>query len=406
MVKSRVARHKVRNRDAYFALSIAVLALIINFWAWSLLSPLGVRYGNELSLSAAALSFLLAIPVIVGSLGRIILGIAADRFGGKLVFGLTSLVTAIPVCALAFSHTYEQLIIAAVLLGIGGATFAIGVPFISTWFPPKKRGLMLGLYSMGNVGTAISGLLTPQLDALIGRQQTFFVVALSLVVIAMVFLFRGKNAPGWKPVKKSAFAQLVTVTRNRVTWDLAILYVITFGAIVAFGVYLPVLLKVAYSLSIPDAAARAAGFVLVATFARPLGGWLSDLIGGGWVVKIALFMVTILACTIAFQPTLALQTTAAYLGLAFVLGCGNGAIIALLGKMAGPGTIGTTMGIVGAMGGLGGFLPPLILGFSYQQTHSYALAFILLAVSAFTVFLYISKRLKAQTYVVAHSRIR
>jgi len=406
MARKRVASRNSKARDAYFALVIATLALITNFWAWSLLSPLGVRYADELSLDTAALSFLLAVPVIVGSLGRIILGALTDRFGGKAVFGATCLVAAVPVALLAFSHTYDQLVAVAVLLGVGGATFAIGVPFISAWFPPQKRGFVLGVFSVGNVGTAISGLLTPQLDTWIDRPQTFLLVALLLLILAAIFFGKVKNAPNWKPSKKSALSQLVSAAKNRVTWDLAVMYVITFGALVAFGVYLPVLLKVAYSLSVADAAARAAGFVLVATFARPIGGWLSDRVGGQRVTRIALFAVVLLATAIAFQPGLQIQTTVAYLSLAFFLGCSNGAIVALVGKLASPGNIGSTMGIVGALGGLGGFLPPLILGFSYQKTHSYALAFILLGLSAAAVFFYMNQRFRDRVYVAALSRAR
>lgn len=402
MARKRVAK-KIASRSAYFALIVATGALVVNFWAWSLLSPLGVRYSSELSLDTTTLSFLLAIPVVVGSLGRIILGALTDRFGGRLVFGITCLAAMIPVVGLAFAHDYNQLVTAAVLLGVGGATFAIGVPFVGGWFPTERRGFVLGIYSMGNVGTAISGLLTPQLDTLVGRTQTFLLVAGLLFILAVVILGWAKNAPNWKPAKKSAASQLMIAAKNRITWDLAVLYVITFGALVAFGVYLPVLLKVAYDLSIADAAARAAGFVLVATIARPVGGWLSDHVGGRLVIKIGLAVIVLLASAIAFQPTLEIQTTASYLSLAFVLGCCNGAIVALIGKLAQPGNIGSTIGIVGALGGLGGFLPPLILGLSYQRTHSYALALVLLAVSAMVVFVYINHRFSDRVYATARA---
>lgn len=391
---AKTISHKHSPGAANFALAIATLTLIVNFWAWSLLSPLGARYASELALNPLSLSLLLAVPVIVGSLGRIILGMITDKFGGRIVFTIVCLLAMIPVVALAFADTYTQLILVAVFLGIGGAAFVIGIPFISAWFPPEKRGLVLGIYSMGNAGTAVSGFLTPRLDAAIGRQWTYFLVALLLFIMAMIFLFWAKNDPGWKPPKGSALKRFVTATKSRISWDLSSVYVITFGAFVAFGVYLPVLLKVSYGLSLTDAASRAAGFVLLATIARPVGGWLSDKIGGKRVIRAVLITVVLLATFVAFQPTLQLRTTIAYLSLAFVLGCGNGAVFALVGKLSKPDSMGSVTGIVGACGGLGGFLPPLILGFTYQRTHSYSIALIMLAASALLAFFYINHRFK------------
>lgn len=203
-----------------------------------------------------------------------------------------------------------------------------------------------------------------------------------------------KNAPGWKPAKGSSAARLLAAAKLRLTWDLSSVYAVTFGAFVAFGVYLPVLLKVSYGLSLTDAAARAAGFVLLATIARPVGGWLGDKVGAQRVVRLALCSVIPLAAFAAFQPTLQLQTTVAYLSLAFVLGCANGAVFALVGKLAKPDVMGSVTGIVGAAGGLGGFLPPLLLGFTYQRMHSYTLALIMLSVTALVVLIYINRRFK------------
>jgi NNP family nitrate/nitrite transporter-like MFS transporter len=322
----------------------------------------------------------------------------ADRYGGKNGFVAAMVLLIVPVVALAFAHTYVQLVLPAVFLGIGGASFAIGVPFVSAWFPPEKRGFVIGVYSMGNAGTAVSGFATPRFANAIGRGWTFAVVALLLAMLALMFFVWVKNAPGWRPSKGSSLQRLMAASKSRITWDLASVYVITFGAFVAFGVYLPVLLKVAYGLSLTDAAARAAGFVLLATIARPIGGWLGDHIGSRRVITAALVAVIVLATIVALQSTLQFHTTAAYLSLAFALGCGNGAVFALVGKLAQSATIGSVTGIVGAAGGLGGFLPPLVLGLTYQWTHTYSLALGMLAVSAFVVLMYITRRFRSPLY--------
>ena len=335
---------------------------------------------------------LLAAPIIVGALGRIVVGALADTYGGKTMFVISSLMTVIPVVGLTFAENYSQLLIPALLLGTGGATFAIGIPFITSWFEPHRRGLALGIYSLGNIGTAVSGLATPQLGQLIGKDGTFLIVAGLLIAVAVTFIIFGRESPHRKTPKNSAFSAISDASRQSFTWDMSAIYGITFGAYVAFGVYLPVLLSVAYDLSFVDAAARAAGFVALATIARPVGGWLSDKFGGRIVIRIGLLALTILASVVAFQSSLELHTTAAYLSLAFVLGCCNGAVFAMIGKLAKPENTGAIAGIVGAIGGLGGFLPPLILGLTYQQTQSYAGALIMLALSAALVLIYISRR--------------
>lgn len=388
----------VTPKGAYLALIFAFLALAINFWAWSILSPLGVRYADELSLSPTLLAVLLATPVIIGSIGRIFLGALTDKFGGRLMFIAVCFLVMLPIISLAFSHNYWQLMGGAFFLGISGATFVIGIPFVSAWFPPNKRGLALGIYSMGNAGTAVSGFLTPRIDHAIGRQLTFLLVGMLLFIVALIFIIFVKNAPCWKPAKGSSLKRLSQACKYRITWDLSAIYFITFGAFVAFGVYLPVLLKLSYNLSLTDAATRAAGFILVATLARPVGGWLSDRFGGSVVIRISLIFVALLACIVAFQPVLYLHTTFAYLCLAFALGCCNGAVFALVGKLSKPDIMGSITGIIGAIGGIGGFLPPLVLGITYQATHSYSLALILLAVCAIILWLYINRQFKAPIY--------
>lgn len=382
------------TKEAYFALTLATLALIINFWAWTLLSPLGVKYAAELSLDPAKLSLLLAVPVIIGSLGRIVLGMLTDRFGGRIMFSVVCLLTSLPVIGLTLVNDFSQLLLVAAFLGLGGAIFAVGIPFISPWFSPAKRGLILGIYSAGNIGTALSAFATPRLEGLIGRDPTFLLVSGLLITIGTVFAIYGRNSPEWKPDKGSSTAKLIEAVRQPLTWDLAIVYAVSFGAFVAFRVYLPVLLKVAYGLTLTDAASRAAGFVLLATIARPIGGFLSDKIGGKYIVQLCLLMIIFLASFVAFQPTLSHQTTVAYLLLAFILGCCNGAVFALVGRRAKPTSMGSVTGIIGAVGGLGGFLPPLVLGLTFQKTGSYAIALMMLAIISFVVLLRVRVRFK------------
>jgi NNP family nitrate/nitrite transporter-like MFS transporter len=387
-----------QNSQSKTVLLITTLGLVVNFWAWSLLAPLGAKLQDELMIGSLSLAVLLAVPVIFGSIGRIPLGVLTDKYGGRKVFAFACLFAVLPVVALAFCSNINQFLLTATLLGISGATFAIGVPFVSAWFPSYKRGFAIGVYSMGNAGTAVSGFLTPRIDVSLGRKWVFFLVAIALLTMFVLFITKTKDAPGWKPAKNSAIKRFSVAVKNKITWDLSLIYIITFGAFVAFGVYLPVLLKVSYNLSITDSASRAAGFILLATLARPIGGWLSDKFDGKIIIKIVLFMVSILAVFITISDSLAIQTTIGYLSLAFFLGCGNGAVFALVGKLSKPDNIGSITGIVGALGGLGGFFPPLVMGLTYQQTKSYDIALWLLAGSALFVLIYINNRFKNKIY--------
>ncbi|WP_084965989.1 MFS transporter [Thermoactinospora rubra] len=369
------------------ALALATLAFAVNFWAWALLSPLGPVYKELLGLSATAVSVLVAVPVIVGSLGRMVLGALTDRYGGRLVFGVASLVGVAPVLFLAFAESYPALLAGGLVLGITGATFAIGVPFVNAWFPPERRGLALGVFGMGNIGTAISGFVTPWLAGQWGRAAPFLVVAAALALTGLVFLLAGRNAPGTAPAAELFLTRFMHAARLRTTRELAAMYALTFGGFVAFGVYLPLYLKAEYGLTTADAAARAAGFVLLATLARPVGGWLADRMGGEKVLSAVLAVVVVCAIVVSFAPVMLLATPG-FLVMAAALGLGNGAIFALLGRGIPGSMVGSATGVVGAAGGLGGFLPPIVMGLIFQATGSYSIGLMLLAMVAFGAFVY------------------
>ena len=159
------------------------------------------------------------------------------------------------------------------------------------------------------------------------------------------------------------------------------------------GVYLPTFLTEVYELTIGDAAARAAGFIAVATLARPVGGALSDRYGGARVLLFALVAVGIGAIVTAFEPDLA-AATVGFLMVAAAMGVGNGAVFALVGSRAPATMVGSVTGLVGAMGGLGGFMPPIVMGLVYQATNSYAIGLMLLSDVAFAGAVYTAWRIR------------
>jgi NNP family nitrate/nitrite transporter-like MFS transporter len=270
------------------ALALATLGFAVNFWAWSLLSPLAPRYQELLGLSPLAVSVMVAVPVIVGSLGRIPLGALTDRYGGRIVFAVLSFAVIVPVLFLAFATSYPALLAGGLLLGLGGASFAVGVPFVNAWFPPERRGFALGVYGMGNIGTAVSGFVSPRVASAIGRPWAFLIVAVGLAAVGLAFLVAGRDAPNRPRATEPFLTRFRAAARLPIARDLAVLYAITFGGFVAFGVYLPTFLKTVYGLGPPTRRpGRPASWSWRPWRARSAAGWptgspASRCSGGRW----------------------------------------------------------------------------------------------------------------------------
>jgi len=375
------------TRSPGLMLAMATLGFAVNFWAWALLSPLGPLFrqrGTLGALSESDVALLVAVPVVVGSLGRIAVGALTDRFGGRAMFPLVSAVTIVPVLFIGFfaQTSYAALLVGGFFLGIAGTAFAVGVPFVNVWFPPERRGLAVGVFGAGMGGTAISALTTVKLYTNLGDRSPFLIAAAALAAYAVAAWLLLRDAPG-RTVPATPLAQRLRANaRLPITWQACILYAVAFGGYVAFSVYLPSYLKTAYELTPADAANRMAGFVVVAVLMRPVGGWLSDRFGAIPVLTAGYGVVVVGAGVAATNPLLEHVGTVAFLSMAAALGAGSGATFALVAKVTDPSRVGGVTGLVGAAGGLGGFLPPLIMGFIYGRTDSYAIGLWMLSATA------------------------
>ncbi|MBE8473421.1 nitrate/nitrite transporter [Streptomyces justiciae] len=364
---------------AWRNLVVSTVGFTLTFWAWNLIAPLAGPFDDDLHMSSFAQSVLVAVPVLVGSMGRVPVGALTDRYGARLMFPLVSALTIVPVLLLIPTHTsYVALVLVGFVLGLGGTTFAIGVPLVNSWFPPKQRGAALGIFGMGMGGVALSGYFTPRMYKH-SENLPFLVLAIALAVYAVLAYLFINDRPG-RPVPSTPLTtRLGQAGRLRVTWELSALYAIGFGGIVAFGVYLPTYLKTWYDLDATDAGTRAAGFALVAVVFRPIGGWLSDRVHPAVVTSVALGAVALLAVAQAFDPTLVPTATICLLVMAAALGATSGAVFALVARVTPQPQVGSVTGIVGAVGGLGGFVPPLVMGAVYSAKDSYSIGFMLLS---------------------------
>ena len=365
-------------------LTLATIGFAVNFWAWALLSPLGPKLKDSLHLTSFQQALIVAVPVIVGALGRIPVGALTDRLGGRVMFPAVSFATIIPVLYLGLSghSSLAGLLVGGFFLGIGGSAFAVGVPFVNAWFAKERRGTAIGIFGAGMGGTAISALTTVKLAAAHGFAAPFVLTAIVLAVYGVVALMLLRDAPGRQLPTEPVATRLAAAIRMPITWQASALYAVAFGGYVAFSVYLPTYLKTGYGLAQADAANRMAGFVLVAVIMRPIGGWLSDRFDPIPVLVAAYSVVVVGAAVQAATPTLVPLGTIAFLSMAGALGAGAGAVFALVAQRSPAGQVGSITGLVGAAGGLGGFIPPLVMGSIYGRSGSYGLGLLLLAIVA------------------------
>ncbi|MDQ3816933.1 MAG: MFS transporter [Acidobacteriota bacterium] len=361
------------------ALFLSTTAFAVSFAIWGLISALAPTFAQTYGLSAKMKSLMIAVPVLLGSLGRIPAGMLADRFGGRRVFAALLVLTAIPAAMIGVSTSFAQLLWLGLFLGLAGTSFAIGVGFTSKWFAAEKQGTALGIYGMGNIGQSIAVFGAPVLALQLGSWRPVFYIfaAVSLVWGLVFYLFARDAATTQKP--KTLSQNLSVLKSSPTAWVLSLFYFVTFGGFVAFSIYLPTLLRDQFGLTATDAGARTAGFVVLATLMRPVGGLLADRFGGARVLMFVFVAVAALGLLMgcAWMPTF----TVGALGGAAALGLGNGAVFKLVPEYF-PKETGTVTGLVGAFGGLGGFFPPLVLGVIRDATGGYALGFVFLAVFA------------------------
>ncbi len=361
-------------------LALATVAFALCFSAWGMIAPLAPKLQDHLGLSNTETAVMIAVPVVLGSLMRIPIGLLTDRYGGRILFTILLAYSAGVALLVGFASSYVALLVAGFLLGVAGSSFAVGIPFLADWFEQERQGLALGVYGTGNIGTAIAAFSVPFIYTHVSQAAAGIIFACVLGSFALIWSSASRNAPA--AAHRSPDYRRVLRSGWRM-WQLSLFYFVTFGGFVAMAIFLPKLLKDWFDYSLTDAGLRAAGFTLVATACRPVGGWLADRVGGAAVLTVALTAVGVDAVGLAWQATdpHIVPVTIFCLTMAGCLGLGNGAVFKMVPQEF-PETTGGVTGIVGAAGGLGGFFPPLVMGVVKDATGTFTLGFVFLVAFA------------------------
>jgi nitrate/nitrite transporter NarK len=373
-----VARQSPESRSTSVAIVLATLSFLVSFAAWGLVGGLAPTFASLYNLSASQTALLVAVPVLLGSVARLPMGMLTDRFGGRGVFTTLLFVSAFAAWLVPQTSSFTSLLASAFFIGLAGSSFAVGAPFVSRWAAPGTQGTALGIYGLGTLGQSIAVFAGPVVAASLGWHWVFYGMTAILAAWGVTFAIAARNPPG--VVRPAGIGAMVRLLRTSPTaWLLGAFYFLTFGGFVAFSVYLPTLLRSQFGLMAADAGFRAAGFVALATFLRPVGGWLADRIGGAQVLSWVFGGIAVFAWLLAWPSMI--PFTVGALACAALMGLGNGAVFKLVPEYF-PKDTGTVTGLVGALGGLGGFFPPLLLGVLRDSVGAVWPGFLLLSATA------------------------
>jgi MFS transporter, NNP family, nitrate/nitrite transporter len=366
------------SRSPARALTLATISFALSFAAWGLVGGLAPVFTTLYSLTASQTALLVAVPVLLGSLARLPMGMLTDRLGGRPVFAALLAFSSLAAFVVPWTTSYASLLLAAFLIGMAGSSFAVGAAFVSRWTPAARQGTALGIYGLGTMGQSLAVFAGPVVAARWGWQTVFYATGLLLLLWTVAYAALARNPVG--AARPASVSAMVGVLRGSPTaWLLGAFYFLTFGGFVAFSIYLPTLLRAQFGLAPAAAGFRAAGFVVLATLMRPVGGWLADRIGGAQVLSWVFGGVALLSLLLIW-PSMVPFTVGA-LGCAMLLGLGNGAVFKLVPEHF-PKDTGTVTGLVGALGGLGGFFPPLLLGVFRDRLGAIWPGFVLLSLTA------------------------
>ncbi len=365
-----------RRTGHWPTLACAFTYFDVSFMVWVLLGALGNALAENFGLTPAQKGLMVAIPLLGGSMMRLVLGVLTDKIGARRT-GLIGLsITILPLLlGWLWVSKFEQLLFVGMLLGVAGASFAVALPLASRWYPPHLQGLVLGIAGAGNSGTALATFFGPRLAKMWGWHAVFGLALIPVVITLIIFALFAKDSPT-QPAPRPV-GDYLKVLRRRDTGWFCLFYAVTFGGFVGLASFLNIFFRDQYGLDAVRAGNFATLCVIAGSFIRPIGGHLADKIGGVKMLTVLFAGVAILMVGMATTPTLGVGTVLLLMIMA-LLGMGNGSVFQLVPQRFSA-EIGVVTGIVGAAGGMGGFMLPTIFGTLKGWTGTFSGSFLLFA---------------------------
>lgn len=393
--------HERPAPGAGMALWVSTISFTACFAVWTIFAIIGVQIKKDLGLTDAEFGLLAGTPILTGSLARILLGVWTDQFGGRVVNLIVMLAAAAATFLLSYAHTYPQFLLAALGVGLAGGCFAVGVAYVSRFYPKAKQGTVLGIFGAGNIGSAFTKIVAPMVMVAFGWTGVakFWAIGLAVIGIASFLLTRddpdlvSRRQVRAKPV--STLAQLAPL-KNIQVWRFALYYFFVFGGFVSLALWLPHYLVGVYNLDLRTAGLFAAAYSIPASLFRAVGGALADKIGARKVMYLT-FGVSLVCCFLLAYPATSyvvdgvkgqihfrlatgiVPFTIIIFVLGFFMSLGKAAVYKHI-PVYYPDRIGSVGGTVGMIGGIGGFILPIAFGFLNDLTGIWTSCFMLLFV--------------------------
>ncbi|MBI5309532.1 MAG: NarK/NasA family nitrate transporter [Actinobacteria bacterium] len=363
--------------DAKLVLVISTVLFTLFFAVWVMFAIIGLKMRKELSLSEGEFALLVAIPVLTGSILRVPVGIATDKVGGRNMMMALLIATAIPTYLVSRIETYDQALILALFVGLAGTSFAVGVAWVSAWYPAEYQGFALGVFGTGNVGASITKLLAPTMVTMVGTGGLLggwiaggwrFVPAMYAIILVCCAVIVPFITPRQdkKPSKGRSLIEMSKPLAILRVWRFGFYYVTVFGAYVGLSLWLPKYYVDVYDFSLRDAGFMTALFIFPASLLRPLGGYLSDNYGARPITAIS-FTIIALASAVLSMTMSVLPFTLLVMTIGVAMGIGKASVYTYIPQYF-PKDVGAVGGLVGAVGGLGGFFLPLMFAWAKSET--------------------------------------
>lgn len=369
------------RRAGHWPTLVCALAYFdVSFMVWVLVGALANSIIADFGLSDAQTGLLVAVPILGGAILRLGFGVLADHLGGRRTGIVGLLLTLVPLwLGWWWATSYSKLLLVGMLLGVAGASFAVALPLASRWYPPRCQGLVMGIAGAGNSGTALATFFGPRLAEKLGWQAVFGLALAPVLATLASFALWAKDSPQQpRPKRLSDYA---AVLGQRDTWWFSVFYSVTFGGFVGLASFLSIFFHSQYKIHRVDAAALATLGILAGSFLRPVGGYLADRVGGIRMLVLLYAGAGLLTLDLATSPPL-VWAAALVIIVMGLFGMGNGSVFQLVPQRF-PREIGAVTGLVGAAGGVGGFLLPALLGTAKQLTGSFSGGWVIFSLVAF-----------------------